>query len=208
MSLAAWGMKLPCSLVVWQWIRYFCMFCQMSKWTDCGWGRSCLSVSFGLTNALSLQSPPILGHARTMPGCDVSSQNTFCCSCHNFSQTLVFHLFVSCFLLTNSHVISDPASPPCSALPVGLIHLICSTPLLTCSSSANQPPQYLYWACSLSSLPDCLVCLPSSPAFCIFWIWSCLLVIWPAFGLWTLPLACSLWICLPRWLTTWFDPRL
>ena len=38
-----------------------------------------------------------------------------------------------------THVIAGPASRPCSALPAGLIHLDCPTPILTCSSSANQP---------------------------------------------------------------------
>ena len=43
------------------------------------------------------------------------------------------------FCHTNSHVISDSATPSCSALLADFIHLACPSSILTCSSSANQP---------------------------------------------------------------------
>lgn len=45
MSLSAYGRKLFCSLVVQN--RYFCIRRQIAaRWTDCGWGKCCLLVSF------------------------------------------------------------------------------------------------------------------------------------------------------------------
>ena len=101
-----------------------------------------------------------------------------------------FSLTVVCFLFcTLTPVISDSATPSCSALPAVFIHLACHTPIfLTCSSSA---PQYMYRSISLSSLPDCLVCYLALPRLLILNLNLPARVSTCLFGLWTFPFACS-----------------
>ena len=49
-SQPAWEVKLLCSLVVRQQILLYLL---PIKWTDCGWGGCCLSVSYGLCADIS-----------------------------------------------------------------------------------------------------------------------------------------------------------